>query len=116
MNQDKFDFEAIYKLYPRKIGKLQGISTLRKTIKTQQDYDDFCKAVRNYTLERQQNASDITFIKHFSSFVGTPTNPTWRDYIEEEEEFVPLNKSEVKQSNNLDALNQVLQGLGTEKL
>lgn len=75
-----FDFEIPYQIYPRKEGKARGFSVLKKTVKTDQDFNDFCKAVENYkneTIGKQQD-----FIFKFNNFVGTPDIQCWRDHIE----------------------------------
>jgi hypothetical protein len=49
-------------------------------IKTQQDYDAFCLAVKNYS--KFVAGKERQYIKQFSSFVGTKNKQTWRDYLE----------------------------------
>jgi hypothetical protein len=44
-----FDFENIYQEYPCKEGKKRGMENLHREIKTQEQYDNFCKALKNYT-------------------------------------------------------------------
>lgn len=72
----RFDFEALYSKYPRKVGKTQGIKRCETQIKTQEDYDLLSRSIDNYA--RQVKDSEPKFIKHFSSFMGV-----WRDYAEE---------------------------------
>jgi len=107
-NSCDFDFEKIYSAYPRKIGKAIGIERLKKTIKSQEDYLALQDAVNNYALECRQNASEEKYIKHFSSFIGTPEKQTWREYSGVREKFEPKNKSQLIQDHNLNSLNQVL--------
>ena len=71
-----FDFELVYQLYPRKIGKKKGLQRCRSQIKTREKYDALLRAVRNYAQEMQGTAE--TYIKHFDSWM----NGHWEDYAE----------------------------------
>lgn len=77
-----FDLEALYKLYPRKQGKAEGIARLKQMIKTDQDYQDFQRAIANYNNHLRKQQTEAQFIKHFSSFVGTMAKQTWRDWLD----------------------------------
>ncbi len=76
----KFDLDAIYKFYPRKVGKSRGMEKLEKLIKSQQTYDDMMKAVKNYAAKVEREGRAQEFIKQFNTFVAID----WKDYIEEE--------------------------------
>jgi hypothetical protein len=82
--KNKFDFEALYKTYPRKLGKAEGLGRLKGMIKTEQDYQDFQSAVANYNAHLRKNKTEPQFIKHFSSFVGTSYKQTWRDWLDKD--------------------------------
>lgn len=82
--QQKFDLEVVYGRYPRKEGKADGMSRLKSMIKTQQDYDDFVKAVENYRRLVELEGRDKKMVKQFSSFVGVKGREVWRDYINKE--------------------------------
>lgn len=75
------DFEPAYAAYPRKEGKHRGIETLRKTIHTQAELDDFVLAVANYTHYCRVNEVEPKYVKHFSTFVNN-----WRDYAPTDED------------------------------
>ena len=79
-----FDFEAVYKNYPRKVGKEKGIKSLKASIKTTEDFDALSKAILNYAKECELNATEPRFVKHFSSFVSV-----WRDFVD----FIPADRS-----------------------
>lgn len=79
---DDFDFDFIYESYPRKSGKAEGISRLKKTITTWDDYDLFSLAVFNYAEICRRDKTPQKFIKQFSSFVGTKEVQRWRDYVD----------------------------------
>ena len=72
---DKFDLEAVYRLYPRKIGKTLGMRKLRLQIRSESDYDELLVAVENYAKSVQGRSME--YIKQFSTFVNC-----WRDYIQ----------------------------------
>lgn len=75
------DFEAAYAAYPRKEGKTRGMETLRKTLKTQADLDDFLLAIGNYTHKCRVDEIEPKYVKHFSTFVNN-----WRDYAPTDED------------------------------
>lgn len=73
----RFDFDAIYKKYPRKLGKSEGLRKCKVQIKSQKDYENLKKAVDNYARYCIEKIENEKFIKHFSSFMSV-----WRDWIE----------------------------------
>lgn len=76
-----FDFEYIYRLYPRKLGKKRGIQLCIERIKDQHDYDRLKSAVVRYS--RSVFGHDEKFIKHFSTFMNS-----WEDWAQPEPEAV----------------------------
>lgn len=76
-----FDFESVYKKYPRKEGKAKGFLILTKTIKTENQFNDLQKAVENYAKHCNKSITEQRFIKQFSSFIGTIETPNWTDWI-----------------------------------
>ena len=78
----KFDFSDLYKKYPRKRGKDEGMKRLRKRIVDQDTFDDFARAVHNYAEECRIEATEPRFMKHWSTFVGTDGDEPWLDYVE----------------------------------
>jgi len=72
-----FDFEIVYKNYPRKLGKGRGIAKLKSTIKTDQDYQDLIKSIELYKTYLKNNGTEVQFIQHFSTFVNS-----WRDWLD----------------------------------
>lgn len=116
----KFDFEEIYKLYPRKLGKANGIKKLKSTIRTQSQFEELRRAVRNFITFHQRAGTGPTFIPYFSSFVsvwtdwtlpdtgtvkiGTPQTETTAQYVERierkrqaEEEVVTTDPARVRE-------------------
>lgn len=85
-----FDFEVIYKIYPRKRGKDEGMNRLRSRIKTQEAYDQFFKAAKRYAHECRMEKTEPGKMLHWSSFVGTEERQPWRDYhVEEKPQIQP---------------------------
>jgi hypothetical protein len=80
----KFDFEEIYKSYPLKKGKTDGISILQGTVKTEEDFEAFRKAVSKYASHCSRNGTDSKYIQHFSTFVGTKEKQRWRDWVDDD--------------------------------
>ena len=73
-----FDFESLYRKYPRKKGKSSGIKKLAKEIKTKEDYNLLAAAIESYANDCIKNKTEEKYIKHFSTFVGC-----WRDWMPE---------------------------------
>lgn len=65
----KFDFESIYKEYPRKEGKTAGIRWLQSHVKTQKAYEDLTLAVDRYRRHCAAARTESQFIPHFSTWV-----------------------------------------------
>ena len=72
-----FDFDALYKIYPRKEGKSVGLRTFNAQIKTQEDYDLLLKAIKNYNHSIVVNKKDPKFFLMFSTFMNQ-----WRDWTD----------------------------------
>jgi hypothetical protein len=77
-----FDFESLYKKYPRKEGKDEGMKRLKERNFDRETFDQFEKAVNGYIAKINYEAVEPRFIKHWSSFVGTLKSEPWRDYVE----------------------------------
>jgi hypothetical protein len=75
--RNKFKFDTIYQEYPRKSGKKKAYEKLSKTIKTQDQFDNLLKAVKNYSRQIRENETEEKFIKHFSTFVNC-----WEDFVD----------------------------------
>lgn len=81
IEQKDFDFEAIYKGFPRKRGKTPGLKTCSKEIKTQEDFDNLKKSVCNFSIAMKKENRAMDRIIYFSTFMNQ-----WRDHIEYEKE------------------------------
>lgn len=74
-----FDFDSLYKKYPRKDGKTKGIAACRVQIKSPEDFAALSLAVDRYAEHCKLTKTETRFIKHFSTFMST-----WRDWLEPE--------------------------------
>ena len=72
-----YDFELVYKLYPRKEGKLAGFKKLQKTIKNEEQYILLVQAVQNYAKLCQAEGRERQYIKMWSTFCNN-----WQDYVD----------------------------------
>lgn len=91
-----FDFELIYKSYPKRLGasnKGKGIIKLKRLIKSQQNFDDALNAVTCYKKHCDDTKKTGTeLVKMFSTFFDS--NGDWREWVN----F----KSEIKRASVLD--------------
>ena len=79
-----FDFETIYKGYPRKIGKKRGIKWLKNHIKSEKKYANLAKALQNYTNHVESESIEEKYIMHFSTWVKR-----YEDWVDIQEERQP---------------------------
>ncbi len=75
----QFDFDVIYREYPRKDGKNEGLKICKARIKSEDDYDNLLAAVRRYRAHCEREGIEKQFIKHFSSFMN---KDRWKDWLE----------------------------------
>jgi len=89
-----FDFETIWKLYPRKMGKKSGITWLKRNIKSRSRYEKLLQAVTNYKRFTEDQGTAEQFIMHFTTWVKRFED--WTD--ENMPGLAPLNKIKTKVS------------------
>lgn len=74
----RFDFEAVYKAHwVRKEGKSDGMEICERDIRSEADFQQWTKAVKNYAALMRAEGREVKRQKHFSTFMGC-----WRDYID----------------------------------
>lgn len=91
-----FDFEAVYLAYPGRSGKAKGIETLRKAIKSRDQYDAVLKAAARYgDEERRFKASGSKAFRPEVPYFSTWVNQRrWEDYDSADPLFAkPIAKS-----------------------
>jgi hypothetical protein len=79
MSRGGFDFERLYRKYPRKMGKTPGMKKCKKEIKTEKDYQDLEKAIERFLAYHVSAETDAQFVPYFSTFMSA-----WRDWLDEE--------------------------------
>ena len=75
-DKPKLDFEMIYRMYPRKMGKASGLKWLREHVKSEKTFQELLGACNNYVHHLEQERVEEKFIKWFSTWVKT-----WRDWL-----------------------------------
>ena len=71
-----FDFEAVYALYPRKLGRKKGMQRCRSQITTREKYDALLRAVKNYAAIKA--GTEMQFLRQFDTFMSS-----WEDWIDQ---------------------------------
>jgi hypothetical protein len=72
------EFLAVYAIFPRKVGKTDGIKILKATVTTRADFDLCIVAVKKYAAAVR--GQDAKYVRHFDRWART-----WRDWVEYEE-------------------------------
>jgi len=73
-----FDFETLYKKYPRKEGKTLGMKICGNQILSQADFDRLSKAVDKYAAMCRKDKTEKKYTLQFGTFMGR-----WTDYADE---------------------------------
>jgi hypothetical protein len=71
-----FDFESIYREYPRHKGKTRGLKHCKARIKTSLQFDRLKSAVATYAAECRLKGTEEDYIKQFDTFMGC-----WQDFV-----------------------------------
>lgn len=77
MNIREF-LEVAYQLYPRKLGKSQGIKVAMKSIKTKEDLEKLKLAIGKYRAHIEREKTEAKFVMYFSTFMNQ-----WMDWLED---------------------------------
>lgn len=72
----EFDFDAIWDLYPKKLGKSDAIRHFKKSVRNQEDYENIQRALRNF-LGSKIAMGDPQYIPHGSTWFHN-----WRDWVD----------------------------------
>lgn len=84
--------EEIYSKYPRKLGKAGGMRILRSQKLNEEKLRNLDMAITNYITHILRENIEITFVKHFSTWVRE-----WKDWIDPEHgKSNPMIKEELK--------------------
>lgn len=77
--KSEFDLESVYKKYPRKQGKQNGLKKLTREITTLAEFEDLNRAVDRFAAHHRARGTEPDFIPYFSTFVSS-----WRDWLDPE--------------------------------
>lgn len=79
-----FDFDSVYSRFPKRKGNQPGEArkALELQLETDQDANDFGKAVDNYAAHCISTKCENQFIKRIEFFVGSVERPFWRAWID----------------------------------
>ena len=73
-----FDIAPLYEAFPRKEGKVRGLSKLSASIRTPEQYERFRRAVANYAEKVRVEQIERQYVLLFSTFA----NGRWEDYVD----------------------------------
>lgn len=100
-----FDFEAVYKIYPRKISKASGIKWLKQNVKSRSRYELLLEAVQNYAKYTKDRDLEEQFIQHFSTWVRR-----FEDWTNENLKETRVHPQQIAKKTHLD-IEKLLGGL-----
>jgi hypothetical protein len=70
-NENVYDFESLYKKYPRKMGKKKGLDKAKRLVKNNPSaFDDISKAIDRHNEDFKKSKKDLQFIQHFDTFIN----------------------------------------------
>lgn len=71
--------EECYRLYPRKLGKSQGMRSALKTIRSSKDVEDLKKAILKYRAHIERENTLPQYVMYFGTFMNQ-----WTDWLEDD--------------------------------
>ena len=75
-NNISADFEKLWELYPRKLGKKKALAAYEKAIKKGVSFETIKQGIKNYNKQIEANKTDTAFIKHGSTWFN---GECWND-------------------------------------
>lgn len=78
-SEKNFDFEPLYKKYPKKVGKSKGLEKAERQIKTQEEFDQLSQAIDKFKKHHEAEQTEPKFVPYFSTFMST-----WRDWLDDD--------------------------------
>lgn len=96
--QEKFDFEAIWVQYPKQVGREEAEMHFHDTVKTEENFSNIQKAVKNYCKEVRGKESRyiLNGDKWFDRWPEWVVNPN--KFERQKEEFQEREKKEAKEA------------------
>jgi hypothetical protein len=75
--RESLDFESIYRKYPRKLGKAEGIKKAQREVTTPEAFAQLSGAVDRFVADLRRRGTEEKFIPYFSTFMSS-----WRDWLD----------------------------------
>jgi hypothetical protein len=82
--QVTLDFDAFWSKYPRKIKKPDARVRFERLIRDQQDYTLLLQALNRFCAYHQQEQTQVKYIPHCTTFLGTKETQAWREWLDPE--------------------------------
>lgn len=76
INNTKANFEILWELYPRKIGKKKALTAYEKAVKKGVAFETIKQGIENYSKHIKANKIDTAFVKHGSTWFN---GECWND-------------------------------------
>jgi len=76
VKKNEFNFDEIYRLYPRKLGKKRGYEILRREIKSDTDFKSCMRAATNYAKWVETSGTEERYVQHFSTWCNN-----WEEWL-----------------------------------
>jgi hypothetical protein len=83
-SEPDLDFEALYRLYPRKIKKTDAIDRMRRLIKSPKAYQDLSRAIEKFRRHHTEKRTQEQYLPYMTSFLGVKERECWRDWLDPE--------------------------------
>jgi hypothetical protein len=84
------EFETLWRMYPRKVGKKLGMTRALAQLKTPDLVADAHQAITNYNRYVEVNKTEPRYIKQFSTFMNC-----WQDWVNPDSSLFQSNKIKV---------------------
>jgi hypothetical protein len=73
----KFLFQELYEIYPKKMGRAQGIKKCEREIRSPEEFQALKKAIENFSKFHRTRNTEAQYLPYFSTFMNF-----WRDWLD----------------------------------
>lgn len=101
---NNFDIEAIYKVYPRKQGKITGLKSLAKQLKTVEQFNACMAATIAYRDFNYSNQTEPQYVMLFSTWA----NGRWLDWVQEGDTAKKAMRKEISENEMIQHIDGAL--------
>ena len=110
------DFEGLYQVYPRKVGRTDALDRMRKLVKTPDEYSKLCHALARFKKHHADKGTQEQYLPHMTTFLGVKGKERWRDWLDPETGTAdvttptsgPPNRAQIRENGNRSALAEYL--------